>query len=111
MGRNGQRPGRSEVHMVQLVEDSDLCDLGAAEVGRRLSAGRASAVDVLDAQLARIEERNGALGAVVSLDADGARQRALAADDALATGRRPIGPLHGVPITLKDGNDVAGLRT
>jgi len=96
--------------MVQLVEDSDLCDLGAAEVGRRLSAGRLSAIDVLDAQLARIEERNGALGAVVSLDADGARRRAQAADDALAAGR-PIGPLHGVPITLKDGNDVAGLRT
>src|SRR5664279_2192006 len=63
MGRNGQRPGRSEVHMVQLVEDSDLCDLGAAEVGRRLSAGRISAIDVLDAQLARIEERNGAVAA------------------------------------------------
>ncbi len=96
--------------MVQLVEDRDLCALGAAEVGRRIASGRASAVDVLDAQLARIDDRNGALGAVVSLDPDGARQRALAADDALATGR-PIGPLHGVPITLKDGNDVAGLRT
>jgi len=96
--------------MVQLVGDQDLCDLGAAELGRRLAAGRVSAAEALEAQLRRIEERNGALGAVVSLDADGARQRALAADDALAAGR-PIGPLHGVPITLKDGNDVAGLPT
>ena len=96
--------------MVQLVGDQDLCDLGAAELGRRLADGRVSAAEALEAQLRRIEERNGALGAVVSLDADGARQRALAADDALAAGR-PIGPLHGVPITLKDGNDVAGMRT
>ena len=96
--------------MVQLVEDRDLCALGAAELALRIAAGRVRAIDVLDAQLARIEERNGALGAVVSLDVDGARRHALEADDALAAGRR-IGPLHGVPITLKDGNDVAGLRT
>jgi len=96
--------------MVQLVEDRDLCALGAAELALRIAAGRVRAIEVLDAQLARIEERNGALGAVVSLDVDGARRHALEADDALAAGRR-IGPLHGVPITLKDGNDVAGLRT
>ena len=96
--------------MVQLVEDRDLCALGAAELALRIAAGRVRAIDVLDAQLARIEERNGTLGAVVSLDVDGARRHALEADDALAAGRR-IGPLHGVPITLKDGNDVAGLRT
>ena len=95
--------------MVQLVEDRDLCDLGAADLGRLIATGRVSAVDVLAAQLDRID-RNGALGAVVSLDTDGARLRAQAADDALAAGR-PIGPLDGVPITLKDGNDVAGLRT
>src|SRR5664279_4240143 len=109
-GRTGQHPGRSAAQMVQLVEDRDLCALGAAELALRIAAGRVRAIDVLDAQLARIEERNGALGAAVSLDVDGARRRALEADDALAAGRW-IGPLHGVPITLKDGNDVAGLRT
>src|SRR5439155_21080992 len=50
------------------------------------------------------------LNAVVSLDTDGARQRAAAADAAFARGES-WGPLHGVPMTLKDAHDVAGLRT
>jgi amidase len=41
---------------------------------------------------------------------DQARQAAAAADHLLARGESP-GPLHGVPMTFKDGNDVAGLRT
>ncbi len=96
--------------MVQLVNDTELCDLTARELVRRLAAGEVSASDALETQLRRIDERNGALNAVVSLDPEGARRRAHAADDALAAGR-PLGPLRGLPITLKDGNDVAGLRT
>ena len=46
----------------------------------------------------------------MSLDIDAARRQAAAADAALARGDR-VGPLHGVPLTLKDGHDVAGLRT
>lgn len=69
-----------------------------------------TAAEVLDAHLEQIAERNPALNAVVSLDIERAREAARAAD--LATGRGDAaGPLHGVPLTLKDGHDVAGLRT
>jgi|SoiMethySBSTD1v2_1073268.scaffolds.fasta_scaffold29994_5 amidase len=88
----------------------DPCALSASELARRLVSGALSAVDVLDAHVARIEQRNGAILAVVSSDVESARAQAKAADAAIARGR-PGGPLHGVPITLKDGIDVAGLRT
>lgn len=96
--------------MAELVHDAGLCDLTARDLASALASGRVSATEVLEAHLRRIDERNGALTAVVSLDPDGARQRARAADDARSAGHH-LGPLHGVPMTLKDGNDVAGLRT
>ncbi|MGH3462818.1 MAG: amidase [Kribbellaceae bacterium] len=80
----------------------------ARELIRRLLAGELSAVEALTDQLDRIERLNPALTAVVSLDPDRGFEQAKAAD-ALAEAER--GPLHGVPMTLKDGHDVAGLRT
>ena len=88
----------------------DPCLLSACELARRLASGVLSAVGVLDAHVARIEQRNAAVGAVVSSDVASALAQAKALDEAFARGR-PCGPLHGVPITLKDGIDVAGLRT
>lgn len=88
----------------------DPSDLSATELARRLRQGRCSAVEALDAQLARIDKHNPLLNAVVSVDAERARERAVAADRALQRGEH-WGPLHGVPMTLKDGHDVAGLRT
>jgi amidase len=90
--------------------ENDVCALPAGELARRIAIRELSAVEVLDAHLARIERRNGELNAVVSLDIAAARRQAEAADVALARGE-VRGPLHGVPLTLKDGNDVAGLRT
>ena len=84
--------------------------LSAGELARRIASRELSAVEALDAQLARVERLNPEVNAVVSLDIPAARRQALAADQALARGEVP-GPLHGVPLTLKDGNDVAGLRT
>jgi amidase len=69
-----------------------------------------SAVEVLDAHLKRIERDNPTLNAVVSLETDSARERAVRADKALARGE-VWGRLHGVPMTLKDCHDVAGMRT
>lgn len=88
----------------------DLCMLPAYELGRRLTDGEVSAVDVLEAHLDRIERLNPALNAVVSLDAKKARKAAERADTALRRGD-VRGPLTGVPMTLKDGFDVAGMRT
>lgn len=82
----------------------------ASDLAARLGAGEVSATEALEAHLRRIGERNGELNAVVSLDESGARARARAADEARAAAE-PLGPLHGVPMTLKDAIDVAGLRT
>jgi amidase len=86
------------------------CELPARELARRLRQRQLSAGEALDAHLERIERHNGALNAVVSLNPSHAREQADAADAALARGE-VWGPLHGVPITLKDAHDVAGLRT
>lgn len=86
------------------------CDLSARALAGRIVRGDLSARDAVDAFLERIDERNPTLNAVVSVDAPRARAAAKRADEARKRGR-PLGPLHGVPITLKDGHDVAGLRT
>jgi len=86
------------------------CEVPARVLARRLRRRQLSVAEAMEAHLARIEKHNPALNAVVSLDANRARALAKAADAAL--GRGEIwGPLHGVPMTLKDGHDVAGLRT
>jgi amidase len=84
--------------------------LTARGLARRLKRRQLSAVEALEAHFERIEKHNPVLHAVVSLDAERARVSAKAADDALRRGET-WGPLHGVPMTLKDAHDVAGLRT
>src|SRR5882762_8759537 len=87
-----------------------LCWLPATELARRMRKRQLTAVEVLEAHLARIDKHNPTLNAVVSLDAARAWKLAKAADAALKCGEI-LGPLHGVPMTLKDAHDVAGLRT
>ncbi len=60
--------------------------------------------------MGQIAKHNPALNAVVTLDPEGARRRAAEADAALAHGE-VRGPLHGVPVTIKDVFETAGLRT
>ncbi|MCV7222816.1 amidase family protein [Mycolicibacterium elephantis] len=69
-----------------------------------------SSRELLEHHLARVERFNPSLNAVVTLDPDGARRAADAADAALARGA-PVGPLHGVSITIKDTYQTAGMRT
>ncbi|MFB6273917.1 MAG: amidase [Salinibacter sp.] len=88
----------------------DLAACSAAELARRLRAREVSAVEVLEAHLTRIRHWNPAVNAVVTLNAEQARRRAEAADEALARGE-VWGPLHGVPFTAKDQFSTAGLRT
>ena len=68
-----------------------------------------SADELLDLHLQRIEEVNPKLNAIVHLDRQRARKEAQAADDAITRGES-IGPLHGVPLTIKSCIDVEGLR-
>jgi amidase len=69
-----------------------------------------SAKEVLEADLAQIALHNPKLNAIVTLDEERARQRAKEADEAIARGEN-WGPLHGVPVTIKDFYATAGLRT
>jgi amidase len=75
-----------------------------------IRGGQLSSREVLAAHLQQIERYNPVLNAVVTLDAERARQRAAAADEALARAEL-WGPLHGVPITVKDSFETEGLRT
>src|SRR5689334_25051395 len=89
---------------------TDPTKLTARGLAEQIRTGRVSAVEALEAHLTRIDRYNPELNAVVSLDAERARALAARADQALAGGEA-VGPLHGVPMTLKDTHDVAGLRT
>ncbi|TIU95481.1 MAG: amidase, partial [Mesorhizobium sp.] len=84
---------------------SSTTELAAAIARRRISA-----VEALDAHLAQIDRHNEALNAVILLDREGALQRAREADAALARSAA-LGPLHGVPFTLKDAHETAGMKT
>ena len=89
---------------------SDLTWRGAADLARSIAAGELTSVDVTEAFLQRIADRNPELNAMVTLDEEGARRRARQADEAQARGE-PLGALHGVPVTIKDSFETAGLRT
>lgn len=83
---------------------------GAAEIAAAIAGGRVSSREVVDQHLARIDEVNPRVNAVVRVLADEARAAADAADAMVARGGR-LGPLHGVPFTIKDNIDVAGQPT
>ncbi|MBM3489651.1 MAG: amidase [Alphaproteobacteria bacterium] len=82
----------------------------ASELTAALRRREVGCVEVLDWQLARVAQHNPRLNAVIVLDRDGARARAEAADRALGRGDL-WGPLHGLPMTIKESIDVAGLPT
>lgn len=73
----------------------------AAETRERIVSGQLSAKDVTAACLERIAQADDTLKAFIHVDRDGALRAARAADEALAQGQAP-GPLHGVPVAIKD---------
>jgi amidase len=89
---------------------SDLWELGAVELAAVMRGREASSRDVVEAHLARIDAVNPALNAVVRRLDEEALVAADAADKALASGD-DVGPLHGVPCTVKENIDVAGTPT
>ena len=82
----------------------------AIAIAAGIRDGRFSSLEIVDAAIARIENAGKALNAVVVPRFAQARAEADAADRARAAGER-LGALHGVPITIKESFDVAGLPT
>ncbi len=82
----------------------------AVDLARLLRDRECSARELLEHHLARVDARNPAINAVVALDVDAARARADAADAARARGES-WGPLHGVPMTVKETFETTGMRT
>ncbi len=91
--------------MTELTVESTAREMAAAVRERRISAR-----ELLELHLARIEQRNPELNAIVSLDPERAMRGAWAADDHLARGG-VLGALHGLPFAVKDTHAVAGWRT
>jgi Asp-tRNA(Asn)/Glu-tRNA(Gln) amidotransferase A subunit family amidase len=79
----------------------DLPFASAAALARRIRAGELSPVTVVDAYLDRIDARNDTLGAYVTVRREAAREEARAAERAVEADE-PLGPLHGVPVAVKD---------
>ncbi len=88
----------------------DLDTATATDALAALADGSLSSQELLEAHLARIERDNRAVNAVVALDVERAQARAEAADQARAAGQ-VWGPLHGLPLTIKDAFETEGLVT
>jgi len=88
----------------------DLCATPAVELARLIRAGELSATELLAAVLARIDEVNPAVNAIVTLAGEQAAAVAAGLDEQAARGSF-AGPLHGLPIAVKDLAETAGIRT
>jgi amidase len=91
-----------------LHKTTGLVGLPATRQAQPLRSGEVSATELVTAHLDRIERLNPQINAIITLDREGALRRAEAAD-AVAPERR--GPLHGLPIAIKDTAQTAGMRT
>ncbi|MBV9553086.1 MAG: amidase, partial [Alphaproteobacteria bacterium] len=89
---------------------SDPSLLSAAELSRRIAVRDLSPVDAVEAFLARIAAQDRRLHAYIAVYADEAKAAAEAAEKAIRAGHA-VGPLHGVPIALKDLIDLQGRVT
>lgn len=89
---------------------SELWRLSASEMARQFSAGEVTSRALVEAHLTRIDEVNPRVNAVVRVLRDNALEAASAADLQREQGAA-LGPLHGVPFSVKESIDVAGLPT
>ncbi len=89
---------------------TEPCDLSAVAARALIGAKKLSARELLDSCIRRMDAIDPAVNAMVARDDDKARKDAAKADEATARGDA-LGPLHGLPIGIKDLENVAGLRT
>lgn len=88
----------------------DIAFASTSDLAKRIRSGTLSSRELVDVYLERIESHGASINAVVTLDADGARKAADQCDEQTRNGESS-GPLHGVPMTIKDAYEVAGMRT
>jgi Asp-tRNA(Asn)/Glu-tRNA(Gln) amidotransferase A subunit family amidase len=86
------------------------CDLTATQARRLIGRKALSPVELMQSCLDRIDRVNPALNAVVTLDAEGGLATARAAEAAVMAGA-DLGPLHGLPVAVKDNRATKGMRT
>jgi amidase len=94
--------------MPSKLSDPAIHYLSVGEIARAVATGHLSAVEVVTAHLARIDAVNPQLNALVKIDRDQALASAVEADARVRNGQA-LGPLHGVPFTVKDVIDLAGV--
>jgi Asp-tRNA(Asn)/Glu-tRNA(Gln) amidotransferase A subunit family amidase len=88
---------------------TELSFLSAVSMAEQIRQKKLSPIELVEAHLVRIEKLNPKLNAFVQVDAVAARRQARAAEDAVFRGET-LGPLHGVPISIKSSIEVKGLR-
>ena len=88
---------------------NDLTFLPAVAMAEQIRQKKISSVELVEAHLVQIERLNSRLNAFVQVDAEGARRAAQHADAAVMQ-EKVLGPLHGVPISIKSSISVAGMR-
>src|SRR5438477_5241513 len=90
------------------MSESEIVLLSACEIAEQVRKRSLSSVEVVEAHLARIERINPRINAFVRVDAEAALKHARQAESAVARGDQ-LGPLHGVPVSIKSSIEVAGL--
>lgn len=106
---SGAEYGRS-VTMPDPTDSSDLAFAGAAAQAHAVARGDVSSAELVELHLDRIARFDGGLHAFTAVLAEQAREEARARDEARSRGEE-LGPLHGVPVAIKEENDVAGAVT
>ena len=96
--------------MVQEASLSSWHKTSAADLGGAFRAKRVSPVEVLDDVMRQYERVNGSINAIVTPDEAGARQAANASEKRFVAGE-PLGPLDGIPLTVKDNLHCRDVRT
>jgi aspartyl-tRNA(Asn)/glutamyl-tRNA(Gln) amidotransferase subunit A len=94
----------------QRARGDDLTKLSVAEAGRRIAARQLSPVELTRAYLERIESVDRRINSFITVTADRALEQARALEAEIGRGQNR-GPLHGIPIGLKDNIDTAGILT
>ena len=92
------------------MESIEICYLSIAEAAELLAGRELSPVELIDAHLERIEQTDGALNSFITLLGEQARAAAKDAERSIQAGQY-LGPLHGIPIGLKDLYYTKGVRT